>query len=73
MKRHFSYLTIIVLLVTFLSGCGNKSPRVVSQCPPFPAPTEKALKKIQDINDPEVDDWMMRLFKHKQQLNVSVE
>lgn len=46
---------------------------VVTQCPTFPQPDPRAVDKIQSLNDPAVDAWMVQLFKLKQQLKATKE
>ena len=63
-KRTF----ILICLMIVLSGCGAKI--AVTSCPPFPSPSNNAIDKIQNIHDAEVDDWVVRLFKLKKQLEI---
>ena len=64
-------LWLIIPLLVVLAGCCSKAP--VSATPPFPQPTPAAIDKIQAIHDPDVDDWMVRLFKLKEQIEVALK
>lgn len=64
-KRGF----LLICLLTVLTGCATTKVAVTS-CPPFPSPSNGAIDKIQVIHDTEVDDWMVRLFKLKKQLEL---
>ena len=62
---------LLVLAITgflFIQGCGQVK---VSATPPFPDPEPAAIDKIQALHDPAVDNWMVRLFKLKKQLEVA--
>lgn len=61
-------LIMLVLMTAFLAGCADK---MVTSCPPFPSPAPAAVDKIQGLHDRDVDDWMVRLFKLKKQLEVT--
>lgn len=51
------------------SGCSSKV--TLYATPPFPDPTDNALTKIQALHDPDVDNWMISLFKLKEELAAS--
>lgn len=68
MKNLKHLLLLLLLLLTV--GCAKKPVIDQTACPPFPDPTNAAVDKIQSLNDPEVNDWIIRLYRLKQQLKV---
>jgi hypothetical protein len=38
--------------------------------PTFPKPTKEVMSKIKTLNDKEVDNWMIELYKLKLKLEV---
>lgn len=67
MKQSLFYVWLFII-----AGCCAPAPKVEVKAtiPPFPQPTINAVTKIRELHDPEVDDWMVRLAKFKQQLKV---
>jgi len=62
-----SKIMILVLALVLTGCCAKVQPTV---CPPFPSPTNEALDKIESLHSTPVDDWIVRLFKLKQQLEL---
>ena len=67
-------IVIVLFCLGLLVGCAAKpqpQPTVVLQCPPFPQPSHEAIVKIQSLHDPDVDAWIVELFKLKKQLKIA--
>lgn len=52
------YATTLFFVFIFI-GCSNTN----SYCPKYPIPNNTVLKKIQSLNDSEVDKWMIEQYK----------
>jgi hypothetical protein len=63
---------IVICIATMLIGCAKPvPPPTITPCPQWPQPPITTIDKIQKLGDPEVDAWMVQLFKLKQQLKAS--
>lgn len=61
-------LISVVALVCF-TGCATHT----SVCPDFPTPSQKVLDSIKSLDNPEVDDWIVNLYKLNQKLKICKE
>lgn len=55
-----------IVLAFILSGCYAHT----SVCPDFPTPTQEVLNNIKSLNNSEVDNWIIKLYKLNQKLKV---
>ena len=54
-----------------LTGCAEKEPKTITQlCPEFPNPSDHVLNKLTELNDYEVNAWLMQLSEHKAKLKI---
>lgn len=64
------YLIMILILLS-LSGCGKKETIVQTACPPFPLPSDHVIDQISSLKDPQVDNWIIKLFQLKEQIDLT--
>lgn len=64
------YLLLILILLS-LSGCSKKETVVQTNCPPFPLPSDYVIDQISSLKDPQVDNWMIKLFQLKEQIDLT--
>lgn len=57
------------LLCLLLTGCATHT----SVCPDFPKPTQEVLDNIKSLNNSEVDEWIIQLYKLNQKLKFCKE
>lgn len=70
MRKEISGTGLILslsLLMMLIAGC-QTTESVVVVAPRFPAPEVGVLQRIQSLNDPAVDRWMVQLSKLCQKL-----
>lgn len=61
------YLSVVLCLA--LTGCATHT----SICPEFPKPTQEVLNNIKSLNNSEVDEWIIQLYKLNQKLKICKE
>lgn len=54
------------MFLTLLAGCATKS----NVCPEFPVPSEEVVDRLEELNDPAVNDWGNRLLRLQEKLEV---
>lgn len=57
------------LMMLMMQGCINST----NVCPTYPKPSQSVLNSIRDINNTEVDSWMIEQLKLSRKLNVNKE
>ena len=62
---------LLLLILLSLSGCCKKESLIQPVYPPFPLPSEHVIDQISGLKDNQVDNWMIKLFQLKEQLEVS--
>lgn len=60
---------LCILLCFFIVGCATHT----SVCPDFPKPTKEVLDSVKSLNNPEVDNWLIDLYKLNQKLKICKE
>lgn len=60
---------LCILLCFFIVGCATHT----SVCPAFPKPTQEVLDSVKSLNNPEVDNWLIDLYKLNQKLKICKE
>lgn len=57
------FIPIVALL---MAGCSTYT----SVCPEFPKPTQEVLNEIKSLNNLEVDNWVIELYKLNKKLEI---
>lgn len=57
-----------LVAVMLMMGCQSNC-----TVPTFPKPTKEVMSKIKTLNDKDVDNWMIELYKLKLKLKLGVE
>ena len=60
---------LCILLCFFIVGCATHT----SVCPDFQKPTQEVLDSVKSLNNPEVDNWLIDLYKLNQKLKICKE
>lgn len=61
--------SLCILLCFLLTGCATHT----SVCPDFPKPSAEVLESVKSLNNPEVDDWVIQLYKLNKKLKICKE
>lgn len=56
-------------MMLMMQGCTNST----NVCPNYPKPSQSVLNSIRDLNNTEVDSWMIEQLKLSRKLNVNNE
>lgn len=60
---------MLVGLCLFFTGCATHT----SVCPDFPTPSQNVLDRIKSLENSEVDEWIIQLYKLNLKLKVCKE
>ena len=66
MKR----ILLIIFILISLAACAQKpQPEAQLQIPSFPNPSPRVLVKLTELNDYEVNAWLIKINEFKKELN----
>lgn len=70
--RTIMKITIKLLIISciFIFGCAQRTPTPKCICPSFPVPPNTVIEKLANMHDIEVDNWVIRLYQHKQMIDI---
>lgn len=67
MRRLIPSLLLPMMLMQGCAVLGGKSTEIIK--PPFPPPSEEAIDSLEQCRSPELDAWVVELFKLCQKLD----
>lgn len=59
-------MMMLISVVFMMTGCISQ--KVNFDCPSFPIPKKQAIQKLQEINDSDINEWVVELYKLQKKL-----